>query len=77
MKKVVGGILTVFVLLSATFLALAKPACGAVNAGNSWVTKAPMGWARAYLGVAVINGKIYAIGGDRGHLMDNIGNPLS
>lgn len=31
---------------------------------NSWVTKAPMHEARNNLGVAVVNGKIYAIGGD-------------
>jgi N-acetylneuraminic acid mutarotase len=30
---------------------------------NSWVPKAPMQQARAGLGVAVVNGKIYAIGG--------------
>jgi N-acetylneuraminic acid mutarotase len=30
---------------------------------NSWKTKAPMPTARAFLGVAVVNGKIYAIGG--------------
>lgn len=30
---------------------------------NSWTTKAPMHVARAYLGVAVVKGKIYAIGG--------------
>ncbi len=31
---------------------------------NSWVEKAPMPTARSHLGVAVVNGKIYAIGGD-------------
>jgi hypothetical protein len=35
-------------------------------AGNSWISKSSMNQARAYLGVAVINGKIYAIGGDTG-----------
>jgi Kelch motif len=33
---------------------------------NSWTTKAPMQQARAELGVAVVNGKIYAIGGFTG-----------
>lgn len=34
--------------------------------GDSWASKTPMQEARAYLGVAVVNGKIYAIGGDIG-----------
>ena len=38
------------------------PLVGAV--GDSWTTKAPMPTARAQLGVAVVNGKIYAIGGE-------------
>src|SRR3989304_7615486 len=32
--------------------------------GNSWTTKAPMHEARSNLGVAVVKGKIYAIGGN-------------
>jgi len=35
-------------------------------AGDSWVTKAPMQEARYGLGVAVVNEKIYAIGGQTG-----------
>jgi N-acetylneuraminic acid mutarotase len=40
-----------------------NPVSGALEVGNSWAEKAPMLTARAYLGVAVVNGKIYAIGG--------------
>jgi N-acetylneuraminic acid mutarotase len=68
--------MAVLVILAASFLALAKPASGAVAAENSWVSKAPMNEARGYLGVAAVNGKIYAIGGDQGHLMGNVGNAL-
>jgi hypothetical protein len=32
--------------------------------GGSWVTRAPMQVARANLGVAAVNGDIYAIGGN-------------
>ena len=34
------------------------------TAEDSWTTKASMPTARAQLGVAVVNGKIYAIGGE-------------
>jgi N-acetylneuraminic acid mutarotase len=36
---------------------------------DSWESKAPMHKARAYLGVVAVNGKIYAIGGENGHLV--------
>ena len=39
---------------------------------NSWESKAPMNQARAYLGVAVVNGKIYAIGGDTSSIIGNV-----
>ncbi len=36
------------------------------SSADTWVSKTPMTVARAYLGVAVVDGKIYAIGGDEG-----------
>jgi len=52
----------IVILLVSTFLsAFQFPVVGAAE--NSWTTKKPMPTARGGLGVAVVNGKIYAIGG--------------
>jgi N-acetylneuraminic acid mutarotase len=55
---------------TASFLVAITP----INAAetNSWESKAPMHEARAYLGVAVVNGKIYAIGGDTNSIIANV-----
>jgi N-acetylneuraminic acid mutarotase len=44
---------------------------------NSWITKQPMSTARSGLGVAVVNGKIYAIGGDGGSNVTEEYNPVT
>ena len=65
----------VLVFLTASSTILAMPVSGAV-AENTWTTRAPMHVARSDLGVAVVNGKIYAIGGntESGYMPNSGGN---
>jgi N-acetylneuraminic acid mutarotase len=59
-----AALLLVLVFLTASCLIAAKPAFSSADvAEDTWVAKAPMQVARSGLGVAVVNGKIYAIGG--------------
>ena len=59
-------LLLVIIFAIASCIAV-KPALSVADVvEDSWVLMAPMNVARAYLGVAVVNGKIYAIGGDEG-----------
>ena len=61
-------LLLVFVFLTASCVMVAKPVLSSAEvAEDSWTRKAPMHVARSKLGVAVVNGKIYAIGGDARH----------
>ena len=73
MRKTAVSVMSVLILLVASFPVLVKPIYGDEGTENSWLSRASMGWARGYLGVATVNGKIYAIGGDQGHLMGNAG----
>jgi hypothetical protein len=53
-------------IFATTFLfaaLIAEPASAGASAENTWVQKAPMQQARGILGVAVMDDKIYAIGG--------------
>jgi prepilin-type processing-associated H-X9-DG protein len=47
------------------------PTIGVPATENYWSLKASMQQARAHMGVAVVNGKIYAIGGDEGTIWGN------
>ena len=64
MRKSVAAML-VLMFSVASCLVVAKPAFSSAEvAEDTWVAKAPMSQARAGLGVAVVNGKIYDIGGN-------------
>jgi hypothetical protein len=56
--------LLVLVLLTASCLIVVKPVSAAI--ADSWVLKAPMHEAREDLGIAVVDDKIYALGGYQG-----------
>ena len=58
-----GALLLISTLLLTSFYVALKPASANTLTENSWVSRAPMHQARGGLGVATLNGKIYAIGG--------------
>jgi hypothetical protein len=76
MRKSIAAML-VLVFSVASCLVVAKPAFSLADAAEDmWAAKAPMHQARTGLGVAVVNGKIYAIGGTTASgFMPGIGGP--
>jgi N-acetylneuraminic acid mutarotase len=65
-------LLLVLVFLIGSCVVTSTYVSGASAVENTWMAKAPMSSARAYLGVAVVNGTIYAIGGDQGSDIGNV-----
>jgi N-acetylneuraminic acid mutarotase len=63
------ALLLVLVFLTASCIVASRSV--SASSPNTWASRAPMNAARAYLGVAVVNGKIYAIGGDEGSEIGN------
>jgi N-acetylneuraminic acid mutarotase len=62
MRRIIT-VLVIFAVLATSCVVIGKPAWAVED---SWTTKASMRVARSNLGVAVVNGKIYAIGGNGG-----------
>lgn len=58
-------VLLALTLLSPMFAGYSSAAYSSETTPDSWVTKMPMPTTRDNLGVAAVNGKIYAIGGER------------
>jgi N-acetylneuraminic acid mutarotase len=70
------ALMLVLVFLTASSLMVAKPVfSSAAVAEDLWVSKAPMHVARGNLGIATVNGKVYAIGGST--RTGSTGSPLS
>jgi hypothetical protein len=65
-RGVVSFVLILFFTSSLFFLTIFNSVSASELLENSWNTKTPMTQARANFGVAVVNGKIYAIGGGIG-----------
>jgi len=65
---------TITLLLTFSFILLTVTVPYALATEDTWTKKAPMQQARGRLGVAVVNGKIYAIGGDKGYFFGSAPN---
>ena len=73
MRKVIVLLVAILFLFS-NIVATETVAANAFNQ-DSWVSKAPMLTSRSRLGAAVVNGEIYAIGGDQTSLYGNCIGP--
>lgn len=62
-RKLFSMLIISCIIISIFAISIPEVASEDITAQNSWVEKAPMPQARADLGLAVVSGKIYAIGG--------------
>ena len=74
-KSVASALVLIFLTVSCAIAD--TPASAASTVGNSWAEKAPMQIARGGLGVAEVDGKIYAIGGSNATAVVVIGEVFS
>jgi hypothetical protein len=63
MGKIIVFSFILTILAALCIIPSCKPLADNSTVENTWVEKAPLQQARAWLGVASVNGKIYAIGG--------------
>ncbi len=72
MNKTVALLLVLIILIAATAIATKSVRSSEEATENSWTIKAPIQIARAHIGVAVVNERIYVIGGDAGSEVGNV-----
>jgi N-acetylneuraminic acid mutarotase len=72
MRKSMAIMLVLGFLITSWMIVAKSAVSSAIIGGDCWVSKMPMHEARGRLGVAVVNGKIYAIGGDVGGLYGSV-----
>jgi hypothetical protein len=73
MNKNIAFLLILLSFSTSIFVLATNSVLGSTNNENIWVEKAPMHQARSGIGVATVNGKIYAIGGTNANMASVVG----